>query len=294
MPLQSSPRFVDGIGTLADRYHAFILDQWGVLHDGAAPYPGVMEVLAALKERGKAVVLLSNSGRRAGFSGERLRKMGFVPEEFAGVVTSGEATWQLMRHRRAAPWDRLGRRCLLLTIFGDKGVVEGLDLDLAQGVEDADFILASGVEPEQTLDGLRPLAEAGVAKGIPVVCSNPDLVAVSRDALTIAPGAFAKLYRELGGEVHYVGKPNRPIYQACLDALPGVDPAAIVCVGDSLEHDIAGAAGVGLDSVFVTQGIHAAEFPPEAGPTVLAERLDDLAARHGGARPTWVVSRLVW
>jgi hypothetical protein len=157
-------------------------------------------------------------------------------------------------------------------------VVEGLDLDLAEGVEDADFILASGVEPEQTLDGLRPLAEAGVAKGIPVVCSNPDLVAVSRDALTMAPGAFAKLYRELGGEVHYVGKPNRPIYQACLDALPGVDPAAIVCVGDSLEHDIAGAAGVGLDSAFVTQ----ASTPPSSRRT-RADGAGRAAGRPSGA-----------
>lgn len=288
------PRFVDGIGALVDRYEAFILDQWGVLHDGAAPYPGVLDVLARLKERRKAVVLLSNSGRRAGFSGERLRKMGFDTADFAGVVTSGEATWQLMHRRPGPPWDRLGHRCVLLTHLGDRGVVQGLDMEVVERAEDADFIFASGMEPTQTVESLRPLAEAGVARGLPVVCSNPDLVAVSRDGLATAPGAFAKAYREMGGTVHYVGKPHRPIYQACLDALPGVDRRAIVCVGDSLEHDIAGAAGSGLDSAFVMHGIHAAEFAPEFGPAVWAERLDDLAARHGGARPTWAVPRLAW
>lgn len=290
-----SPRFVDGIGALVDRYEAFILDQWGVLHDGAAPYPGVIEVLGRLKSRGKAIVLLSNSGRRAGFSGERLRRMGFDTTGFAAVVTSGEATWQLMHRRPGPPWDRLGRRCVLLTHLGDRGVVQGLDTEVVDRAEDADFIFASGMEPGQTVESLRPLAEAGVARGLPVVCSNPDIVAVSQGALATAPGAFAALYREMGGTVHYVGKPHRPIYQACLDALPGVDQRAIVCVGDSLEHDIAGAAGVGLDSAFVMQGgIHAAEFAPEYGPAVWAERLDDLAARYGGARPTWALPRLVW
>lgn len=288
------PRFVEGIGAFVDRYDAFILDQWGVLHDGAAPYPGVLEVLAGLKAHGKLVVLLSNSGRRAGFSGERLRGMGFETADLAAVVTSGEATWQLMHHRPGPPWDRLGRRCVLLTHLGDRGVVQGLDLEVVDRAEEADFIFASGMEPGQTVEALRPLAEAGVARGLPVVCSNPDIVAVSRDALATAPGAFAKLYADLGGTAHYVGKPHRPIYQACLEALPGVDRARIVCVGDSLEHDIAGAAGVGLDSAFVMEGIHAAEFPPDAGESVLAERLDDLSSRHGGAPPTWAIPRLVW
>ena len=113
------PSFVQGIGAFADRYDAFILDQWGVLHDGAAPYSGVLDVLAELKRHGKAVVLLSNSGRRAGFSGERLRGMGFATADFAAVVTSGEATWQLMHRRPGPPWDSLGRRCVLLTHMGD-------------------------------------------------------------------------------------------------------------------------------------------------------------------------------
>jgi HAD superfamily hydrolase (TIGR01459 family) len=288
------PRFVDGVRAFADRYEAFVLDQWGVLHDGAEPYPGALEAVAELARRGKRIVLLSNSGRRADRGRERLRALGFDTALFADVVSSGEATWQLMRARAGEPWGALGRRCVLLTHLGDRGVVEGLDLEVVEDVADADFVFASGLEASQTPEGLRPLAEAAVARGLPMVCSNPDIVAVSRGgAFHHAPGAFARVYEGLGGKVHYVGKPHRPIYEACLAALDGVDRTAIVCVGDSLNHDIRGAAGVGLDSAFVTGGIHAAEFPAGADPDAARAALARLCG-EAGARPTWVVRALAW
>jgi HAD superfamily hydrolase (TIGR01459 family) len=287
------PRFAEGLRAFADRYEAFVLDQWGVLHDGGEPYPGALEAVAELARRGKRIVLLSNSGRRADKGRERLRALGFDTALFADVVSSGEATWQLMRARPHAPWDRLGRRCVLLTHLGDRGVVEGLDLEVVEDVARADFVFASGLEAWQTPESLRPLAEAAAARGLPMVCSNPDIVAVSRGSFHHAPGAFARIYEDLGGEVHYVGKPHRPIYEVCLGALEGVGRDAIVCVGDSLDHDIRGAAGVGLDSAFVTGGIHRDEFPPGADEAASAGALRRLC---GGADawPTWVIPRLVW
>ena len=133
------PRFVPGLSAFVDRYEAFIIDQWGVLHDGAKPYPGAVETVAELHRREKRVLLLSNSGRRVTQNRERLRSLGFDVEGFADVVTSGEATWQLMRHRPHAPWDRLGRRCYLLTHLRDMEVVQGLDLELVGDVADAEF-----------------------------------------------------------------------------------------------------------------------------------------------------------
>jgi HAD superfamily hydrolase (TIGR01459 family) len=286
------PRFVPGLSAFVDRYEAFIIDQWGVLHDGAKPYPGAVETVAELHRREKRVLLLSNSGRRVTQNRERLRSLGFDVEGFADVVTSGEATWQLMKHRPHAPWDRLGRRCYLLTHLRDMEVVQGLDLELVADLADAEFIFASGLEPEQRLEDLRPLAEAGVARGLPVICSNPDIVAVSAGELANAPGAFARIYEQLGGEVHFVGKPHAPIYEVCFDVLRGVPRSAIVGIGDSLEHDIKGAADAGIDSVFVTQGIHAAEFPPQASAEENARALQQLCRES--ACPTWAIPWLVW
>jgi HAD superfamily hydrolase (TIGR01459 family) len=285
--------FVLGVSAFADRYEAFIIDQWGVLHDGAKPYPGAVEAVTELRRRGKRVLLLSNSGRRVSQNRERLRSLGFDVEGFADVVTSGEATWQLMRHRPHAPWNRLGRRCYLLTHLRDMEVVQGLDLELVSDVAEAEFIFASGLEPEQRLEDLRPLAEAGVARGLPVICSNPDIVAVSAGQLANAPGAFARIYQELGGEVHFVGKPYAPIYEVCFDVLRGTARSAIVAIGDSLEHDIKGASDAGIDSAFVTQGIHAAEFPADASPEANVTALQHLWG-ESGACPTWAIPRLVW
>lgn len=287
------PRFVDGLSAFADRYDGFVLDQWGVLHDGARPYPGALEAVAELARRGKRVVLLSNSGRRADRNRERLASLGFDVAGFTDVVSSGEAAWQLMSRRPHAPWDRLGRRCYLLTHLGDRGVVEGLDLEVVEDVALADFVFASGLDAWQRPEDLRPLAEAAAARGLPMICSNPDVVAVSAGELVSAPGALARIYEELGGEVHYVGKPHRPIYEVTLAALGGMDPRRIVAVGDSLDHDIRGAEGAGMDSAFVTGGINAADFPQGAEEASRREALDRLC-REAGTRPTWAVPALVW
>jgi HAD superfamily hydrolase (TIGR01459 family) len=290
----STTRFVDGIGAFADRYEGFILDQWGVIHDGHRPLPEAAAAIAELKRRNKRLVVLSNSGRRAALNRRRLAEMGFNVAMFDAVVTSGEAAWQLLLHRSRPGYRELGRRCLLFTIGGDLGVVEGLGLEVVEAPEEADFLFATGLEiPPLTLDDYRAVLVRAAARGLPMVCSNPDKVAPVAGELVFAPGTIAALYEELGGTVHYVGKPHAPIYGPCLDALEGLVPEEIVAVGDSLEHDIKGANGIGVASCFLTGGIHAAEFPPEASRAALAHRLDALCARHD-ARPDWVVPRLVW
>src|SRR4051812_34263969 len=237
------PRFAGGLSAFADRYDAFVLDQWGVLHDGANPYPGAIAAVEELVRRGKKVALLSNSGRRAAKNRERMEGFGFDPAWFAAIVTSGEACWRLLHDRPGPPWDQLRRRCHLLTIGGDLGVVEGLDLELVDDPARADFILASGLETWQTPEDLRPVAEAGTARGLPPVCPNPDTGARRPRQPRHARGAFARIYEDLGDPVHYVGKPHRPIYEVSLGALPGIAPRRIVGIGDSLDHDIQGAVG---------------------------------------------------
>src|SRR4051795_1692729 len=197
------PRFAGGLSAFADRYDAFVLDQWGVLHDGANPYPGAIAAVEELVRRGKKVALLSNSGRRAAKNRERMAGFGFDPAWFAAIVTSGEACWRLLHDRPGPPWDRLGRRCHLLTIGGDLGVVEGLDLELVDDPARADFILASGLETWQTPEDLRPVGEAGTARGLPLVCSKPDIVAGS-------PGPTPRLPHPRHRRRHPRPTPARP------------------------------------------------------------------------------------
>jgi HAD superfamily hydrolase (TIGR01459 family) len=287
------PRLLPGIGAVAERFAGFLLDQWGVLHDGERPLPGAREAVDALLARGARIVLLSNSGRRAATNRARLAALGFAPERLAGVVTSGEAAWRFLKERPGPPWSELGRRCLLLTIGGDLGPVEGLDLELVKTPEEADFLLVSGLDGKPA-EAWRPLAEAARARDLPMICSNPDKFAPSPTGFVESPGLLAALYEALGGRVIRVGKPYPPIYAICLEALSGVPRQRILAVGDSLEHDVAGAHAQGLATCLVASGIHAAELPVEGEADQLIDAVERLAARMDAPPPDFVVRHFRW
>jgi HAD superfamily hydrolase (TIGR01459 family) len=247
-----------------------------------------------MRAAGKKICLLTNSGRRARMNRDRLAEMGFPPESYDGLVTSGEAAWLGLRDRRDPRLHDLGRRAVLITRDNDLEVVEDLGLTLTSDPAQADFVYLSGVDsPPRTLDDYEPVLADARAVDLPMICSNPDRIAVSADGLLIAPGTIAARYEELGGRVYYFGKPNRPIYEACLDILSGVSPERILCVGDSLEHDIAGAQGMDLHACFVMQGIHADHFPEDLPADRLAVRVRELAERYE-TRPTYAIHRTTW
>jgi HAD superfamily hydrolase (TIGR01459 family) len=287
-------RFVDGIRAFADRYQGFVLDQWGVIHDGVAALPAALAAIAELRRRNKRVVLLSNSGRRAELNRRRLATMGFNLADFDAVVTSGEVTWRQLAARALPPFAELGQRCLVLTIGGDLGVVADLGLELVDAADAADFLFVTGLEvPPLTLEDHDPMLAAAARRGLPMLCSNPDLVAPVAGELVVAPGSLAARYGAMGGTVHLVGKPYPLVYGACLDALDGLEPAEIVAIGDSMAHDIKGANAAGVASCFLTGGIHAADFPGGQSAAARVSAVDELAARHG-ARPDWVAPALAW
>jgi HAD superfamily hydrolase (TIGR01459 family) len=290
----SEPRILEGLGSIAEQYDAFILDQWGVLHNGRAPYPGVVEALTTMRTAGKKICLLTNSGRRARMNRDRLDEMGFPPESYDGLVTSGEAAWLGLRDRRDPRLHDLGHRAVLITRDNDLEVIEDLGLTLTSDAAQADFVYLAGVDsPPKTLADYEPVLMEARAVNLPLICSNPDRIAVSADGLLIAPGTIAARYEELGGRVYYFGKPNRPIYEACLTILDGIAPERILCVGDSLEHDIAGAKGMGLAACFVMQGIHADHFPEDLPPDRLAIRVRELAERYE-TMPDYAIHRTTW
>lgn len=278
------------LAPLAARYDGFLLDQFGVLHDGWALFPGAAAALERLKAMDKRVVILSNSGKRAAVNEARLADLGLARGFYAALVSSGEVAWQGFRERQEAPFFDLGRACLFFSRGGDRSAVAGLDLELLEDPAGADFVFLSGLDPDAAAaEGCRTLLSEACRLGLPLLCSNPDLTAIEGEGLAPAPGRFARDYAEAGGKVHWIGKPAPLIYRAALRHL-GLPPARVLAIGDSLDHDIAGAAGVGLDSALVTGGIHRADFAEAADPAAMLRRLGDLTtARPGAARPTWLL-----
>jgi HAD superfamily hydrolase (TIGR01459 family) len=285
---------LDRLSAIVDRYDGLILDLWGVLHDGVRPYPGVVEALDRLKRAGQRLVVLSNAPRRAAPVARRMREIGIAPDLYDTLHSSGEETWQLLKERTDPAFARLGRRCFPFMPERDRGLIEGLDLELVPTPAAAEFVLMTGLNDagEAVADYEAPLS-AAARLGLPMLCANPDLEVVRDGIRELCAGALALRYEALGGPVHYVGKPHASVYRRCFAHLAGIAPSRILAIGDSLRTDIAGARGVGIDSLLVTGGIHAEEL---AGAGGLHPDPAKLAAACGetGLRPTYAMPGFVW
>lgn len=241
---------------IASRFDAIVLDQFGVLHDGSTPYPDASAALMNLRNSGVRLAVLSNSGKRAAPNAARIAKMGFAVDLFEVVMTSGEALWLdihagLVSERSFFP------------IEGAKGDAqswaEGLGITLVPDIANARAVLLMGL-PDAGAGAAQLALDAAFARQLPVYCTNPDRVSPRADGgLVTSPGALAHAYADKGGKVQFYGKPHRPIFQAVQTFL-GVAPDRILMVGDSLEHDIAGAAAAGWASALVEGGIHRDDF----------------------------------
>jgi HAD superfamily hydrolase (TIGR01459 family) len=288
------PDFIAGLRAIADRYDAFILDLWGVLHDGTAPFPGVIDALERLAAADKRIAILSNAPRRAEAVAQRVAEIGIPRRLYHALVSSGEETWQRLARRDDAFHAALGRKVLHIGPPRDHGMLDGLDLDKVARVAEAEFILNTGPWGwEETPENYEARLAEAKARDLPMVCANPDLVVMHQNRLMICAGTLADLYERMGGRVVWHGKPHRAVYERCFEALGAGERARVLAVGDSLRTDIAGANGVGIDSLLVAAGIHAEEFGVREGEIPDRARVR-LAIDSSGHRPQFVAPRFVW
>jgi len=297
MPTTPPPvRLLSGIGELVPAYDGFILDLWGVVHDGFAPFPGVLDVLERLREAGKKTLFLSNAPRRQAVVAAGLERMGIAPDLYSGIHSSGEETWQALL-ARSDPWyAALGSVCLHLGPERDRNMLEGLGLTEVTTPEAADFILNTGVDrDEETVADYEDLLARGAANGVPMVCANADHEALRGKTRVVCAGALAQRYEALGGTVRVHGKPDPEIFKNALGLLGITDPRRALVIGDSLDTDIRGAERTCIDAVLVTSGLHAAELGLENPHKTLPEasRLHALLKRKG-RHPVAVIPSLTW
>ncbi len=287
-----SIRLVDGMRALMPEYDGFILDLWGVVHDGTAPFPGVLDCMERLIGAGKRLVLLSNAPRRSEDVVQRIARIGVPERLYHGVMSSGEEAWQYL-HRRDEPfYAALGRRCLHIGSERDLEIREGLDFVFVDAPDEADFILNTGpAEWDDAIEDYAPVLEAARALGLPMVCANPDLVVIHDGKPALCAGALAEQYEAMGGRVRWHGKPYPSVYDSCLGLLGIADRRHILAIGDSLRTDIAGAEGAGIDSLLIAGGVHAAEFG--IGGALNLDRIAS-AIEKSGTHPIGIAARFVW
>ncbi len=292
--MASEVRLIKGLGDVADAYDGFILDVWGVLHDGLKPFPGVLDVLHRLKAAGKRSVVLSNAPRRAIPVGRRLTEIGIPPTLYDHIHTSGEETWQHLKRRDEPFYESLGRAVYLIAPPRDNDVLEGLDLKQVDDMANAEFILNTGPWGwDEDTARYESMLQSAIARRLPMVCANPDLVVHHQGRRAICAGAIAQRYETLGGSVRWHGKPHADVYKRALALLDVGDRGRILALGDSLRTDIAGANGAGIASIVVASGIHFDEFGQnEDGHPHIANVT--AAVTQAGATPMGAMAELRW
>ena len=280
MPL---PRLISGLSEIAPDHDALICDVWGVVHDGSRHHPAAADALYRFKEKHGPVVLLTNAPRVPAEVAAQCASYGLPPDCYDAIVSSGGAAREELARRSAT-------RTLPLHYIGpdrDLPMIEGLDIRRTD-IADADVSLAIGLRDdmaETPADYVDELA-AMKARGLTMLCANPDLVVHRGARLVYCAGSLAKDYEALGGQVIYYGKPHLPVYQAALAAAG--NPKRPLAVGDGLLTDIKGANAAGLEVLFIADGVHGEDVEPYT-----AVHLSNLFARFGAHAAT-VTRTLKW
>ena len=283
------PRFANGLREVAEAYDLFLLDQYGVLHDGEALYPGALEALAALREAGKALCVLSNSGRSAAYNAERLERFSLPPSSYGRLLTSGDMAVAWLK--REAP----ETRCYAICPPAAAVPLREAGLHLVEELEQAELLLLISLPlpvDRMTPETLAPVFEAGLRRRLPMICANPDLVGPKGDRVVISPGRIAADYRAAGGAVRYFGKPEAAFFAGALSLFPEVRAGRAVMIVDTPETDLIGARAAGIAAIFLTGGVHAAAFAglaPEERRDAVRRLLEEK-----GASADWVLPALVW
>jgi HAD superfamily hydrolase (TIGR01459 family) len=255
----SGLRFVERLRDVIGGCDVVLSDIWGVVHNGLEAFPEACEALHTYRSQGGTVILITNAPRPAASVQRQLRKLHVADDTYDAIVSSGDLT-------RLYVADHPGRKLFWLGPERDGSIYRGLDAVLTP-LEEADYLVCTGLLDDETesADDYRPMMLKARERNLTFICANPDIVVERGDRLIYCAGAIAELYRELGGEVIFYGKPHRPIYERAMELAAARRGGAaarnrVLAIGDSVRTDLAGAHGFGIDCLFVTRGIHSEEF----------------------------------
>ncbi len=283
------PRLISGLSEIAAGHDALICDVWGVVHDGHRHHPAAAEALTRFKREHGPVLLLTNAPRVPSEVAAQCAGYGLPPDCYDAIVSSGGAAREYLEAAAA------GKGRLALYYIGpdrDLTMIQGLDIERT-GIGQAAVALAVGLRDDlaETPEDYAGELAAMRARGLTMLCANPDLVVHRGDRLVYCAGALAQAYEALGGTVIYYGKPHLPVYESALARLGlllGHPPRRPLAVGDGLLTDIKGANAAGLEALFIADGVHGEEIAPYTD-----EHLAALFTRFGAMAGT-ATRKLSW
>jgi HAD superfamily hydrolase (TIGR01459 family) len=281
---------ISGLSDLSGRYDAVLSDVWGVIHNGVRAFPEAVEALREFRKAGGRAVLITNAPRPSAPIVAMLDRLGVPRDAYDAIVSSGDATRTMIEKYRGKAIHHVGPPT------EDDALYEGLDLRRT-GADEAEVVVVTDLDTDDdTPEMYRERAKLWLSRKLPMICANPDRVVEHGDKIIYCGGALGDLYSAMGGMVHMAGKPYPPIYEqafALAEKAAGksLDKSRVLAIGDSVRTDATGAAQFGVDILFITGSIHAAELDAfgKPDPQAIADLLAPSRARVAGYLP-----RLSW
>lgn len=264
---------IDSLASISGRYDAVFCDLWGCLHNGKTAFPAAVEALRAFKAKGGTVLLLTNSPRPKSSVMAQLDGLAVPRDCWHDIVSSGDAAQYALFsgavghrvHHIGAPKDL----SFFTDVAPDLAPLAAANPITRVPLAEAEGVVCTGLldDTTETPEDYRATLLAMKANGLKMLCANPDLIVDLGDRRLYCAGAIAAAYEEMGGEALYFGKPHPPIYDLArrrLGLLTSNPDPQILCIGDGVNTDVQGGQAEGLDTLFVTGGIAAHEFGPDA------------------------------
>jgi HAD superfamily hydrolase (TIGR01459 family) len=280
---------------LISKYDLFLVDLWGVTHNGEAPFRGALDFFERSRGEGKKIVLLSNAPRLIKPAAARLTEMGITPDLYDGMITSGDHCRKNLQEKTNPFYKELGYRLYFFGPDKDKSLIEHLEgYEIVKALNEADFILLSGpLNWDEEPEALRPFLERCLKQNLPLICPNADNQALVGETLITCGGRIARYYQGMGGKVYIHGKPDPEIFALSHKLYPDTPREKILMIGDSLETDIKGAKQYGIDSLLVLTGIIGREVAFRKGSPVgnYKPSIDKLTKFYE-AQPTYLAPAL--
>jgi len=265
-------KIIESMNNIISLYDVFILDQWGVMHDGYKGYDCAINSVEKLIRENKKLIIISNSSKRKTSSIVGLKSLGFDKNHFIEVMTSGEMIWQEI----FTSIDNYGNNIKNCFHIYNSSKEDGLEFrnglekfNFVSNISEANFILAcTPFENTEPIDYI-PILKDALDMNLVMFCANPDFVTIEKnnDKNIYCMGTIADLYEHMGGRVVILGKPSKEIYKVSCKKIEDLNKSKILAIGDSLDHDILGANNFNIDSVLISSGIHKDLFVngPEIG-----------------------------
>lgn len=294
--LMKSIIILKSLSDIVNKYDTFIIDLWGVIHDGKKTYEHATDCINKLHKLNKKIILISNSSKSNLITINKLKKLGLNIQMFTKIITSGEVVFEELRSPTFEWSKNLGNKYYHLSNLLEKNKYKSFkefDKKLVDNISSADFIIASSANPEISVLEYVPFLKKACERQLPFICLNPDYESVERNKYnqkSICMGSVGKLYEDFGGKVHILGKPSKYIYEKATESIDNFKKSRTLAIGDSISHDIAGAFNFGVKNVLITSGIHSDVLKNKN--LDLDKEIDKLSDFN--IRPDYICDRLVF